>query len=78
MHVSFSALTLDAFYICNKTPVMVDLLLYLVTVRRRSDATGKAFALAINRSRVQILPDVTLHNNLGKLFTPMCLCHQAV
>ena len=39
---------------------------------------GKAFGLAIGRSRVQILLEATLRNNLGKLFTPMCLCHQAV
>jgi len=30
-------------------------------------ATGKAFGLAINRSRVQILLEVTLRNNLGQV-----------
>ena len=29
--------------------------------------TGKAFGLAINRSRVQILLEVTLRNNLGQV-----------
>jgi len=67
MHVSFSALTLDVFCICNKTPVMVDLLLYLVTVRWHGGATGKAFGLVINTSQVQILLEVTLRNNLGQV-----------
>ena len=30
-------------------------------------ATGKAFGLAINRSRVQILLEVKLRNNLGQV-----------
>ena len=39
---------------------------------------GKAFGLAISRSQVQILPKQRCVTTLGKLFTPMCLCHQAV
>ena len=39
---------------------------------------GLCAGLAINRSRIQI-PAATLPNStLGKLFTHMCLCHQAV
>jgi len=34
---------------------------------RHHGATGKAFGLAINRSRVQILLEVTLRNNLGQV-----------
>jgi len=33
----------------------------------RGGATGKAFGLAINRSQVQILLEVTLRNNLGQV-----------
>ena len=33
----------------------------------RGGATGKAFGLAMNRSRVQILLEVTLRNNLGQV-----------
>jgi len=33
----------------------------------RGGATSKAFGLAINRSRVQILLEVTLRNNLGQV-----------
>ena len=33
----------------------------------RGGATGKAFGLAINRSQVQILLEVTLPNNLGQV-----------
>jgi len=40
-----------------------------------SDMAIASFGLAIKRSRVQVLLGVTA---LGKLFTPMCLCHQAV
>ena len=39
---------------------------------------GKAFGLAISRSQVQTLPRQRCVTTLGKLFTPMCLCHQAV
>jgi len=39
---------------------------------------GKAFGLAITRSQVQILPRQRCVTTLGKLFLPMCLCHQAV
>jgi len=39
---------------------------------------GKAFGLAISRSQVQILQRQRCVTTLGKLFTPMCLCHQAV
>ena len=42
------------------------LLIYLLT-RWRGGATGKAFGLAINRSRVHILLEVTLRNNLGQV-----------
>ena len=35
--------------------------------RWRGGATGKAFGLAINRSRVQILLEATLRNNLGQV-----------
>ena len=35
--------------------------------RWHGGATGKAFGLAINRSRVQILLEVTLRNNLGQV-----------
>ena len=35
--------------------------------RRRGGATGKAFGLAINRSQVQILLEVTLRNNIGQV-----------
>ena len=34
---------------------------------RRGGATGKAFGLAISRSRVQILLETTLRNNLGQV-----------
>jgi len=34
--------------------------------------------LAISRSQVQILPRQRCVTTLGKLLTPMCLCHQAV
>jgi len=37
------------------------------TTRWRGGATGKAFGLAINRSRVQLLLEVTLRNNLGQV-----------
>ena len=33
----------------------------------RGGATGKAFGLAINRSQVQILLEVTMRNNLGQV-----------
>ena len=33
----------------------------------RGGATGKAFGLAISRSRVQILLEATLRNNLGQV-----------
>jgi len=36
-------------------------------VSPRGGATGKAFGLTINRSRVQILLEVTLRNNLGQV-----------
>jgi len=35
--------------------------------RWHGGATGKAYGLAINRSRVQILLEVMLHNNLGQV-----------
>ena len=38
-----------------------------LTIGWRGGATGKAFGLAINRSRVQILLEVTLRNNLGQV-----------
>jgi len=44
----------------------------------RGGATGKAFGLAINRLRVQILLEVTLRNNLGQVVHTYVLCHQAV
>ena len=37
------------------------------TVRWRGGATGKAFGLAISRSRVQILLEATLRNNLRQV-----------
>jgi len=43
---------------------------YMATVLQegwRGGATGKAFGLAINRSQVQILLEVTLRNNLGQV-----------
>jgi len=46
--------------------------------RWRGGTLGKAFGLAISRSRVQILLVQRCVTTLGKLFTPMCLCHQAV
>ena len=36
-------------------------------VRWRGGATGKAFGLAISRSRVQILLEATLRNNLRQV-----------
>jgi len=39
----------------------------IVSVRWRGGATGKAFGLAISRSRVQILLEATLRNNLGQV-----------
>ena len=42
------------------------------TLRWRSSATGKAFGLAISRSRVQILLEVTLRNNLGQVVYTLC------
>ena len=39
---------------------------HLQYCRWRSGAMGKAFGLAINRSQVQILLEVTLRNNLGQ------------
>ena len=46
----------------------------------RGGATNKAFGLAISRSRVQILLEATLRNNLRQVVDTyvMCLCHQAV
>jgi len=38
--------------------------------RWRGGATGKAFGLAINRSRVQILLELTLRNNLRQVVYP--------
>jgi len=38
-----------------------------VLVWWRGGATGRAFGLAINRSRVQILLKVKLRNNLGQV-----------
>ena len=41
--------------------------LCVLVIRWRGGATGKAFGLAINRSEVQILLEVTLRNNLGQV-----------
>jgi len=38
----------------------------------------KVFGLEINRSWVQFPPGQSCITAFGKLFTPMCLCHQAV
>jgi len=40
--------------------------------------SGVAVRLAISRSWVQFPPGQSCVTTLGKLFTPMCLCHQAV
>ena len=40
----------------------------------RGGATGKAFGLAINRSRVQILLEAMLRNNLGQVVQCSHLC----
>ena len=50
----------------------------VVVIVWRGGATGKAFGLAINRSRVQILLEAMLCNNLGQVVHIMCFCHQAV
>jgi len=43
------------------------------------ECNGYSVGLAIGRSRVQILYSrQRCVTTLGKLFTPMCLCHQAV
>ena len=39
----------------------------LIPVGWRGGASGKAFGLAISRSRVQILLEATLHNNLRQV-----------
>ena len=39
---------------------------------------GKQLGLAINRSWVQFPLGQSYVTTLGKLFTPMCLCHKAV
>ena len=40
---------------------------FIVADRWRGGATRKAFVLAISRSRVQILVEATLRNNLGQV-----------
>jgi len=42
---------------CNSSPV----------IQQRGGATGKAFGLVISRSRVQILLEATLRNNLRQV-----------
>jgi len=39
----------------------------IVNIRWRGGATDKAFGLAISRSRVQVLLEATLHNNLRQV-----------
>ena len=46
----------------------------LLFVRWRGGATGKAFGLAISRSRVQILLEATLRNNLRQVVYTLHLC----
>jgi len=41
--------------------------LLLLLSQRRGGAMGKAFGLAISRSRVQILLEAMLHNNLRQV-----------
>jgi len=43
------------------------ILMSYIYTRWRDDATGKAFGLAISRSRVQILLETTLRNNLRQV-----------
>ena len=47
----------------------------LVHLRWRGGATGKAFGLAISRSRVQILLEATLRNNLRQVVM-VALCNR--
>ena len=47
---------------------------FLAGSRRRGGATGKAFGLAISRSRVQILLEATLRNNLRQVVYTYVLC----
>ena len=47
--------------------------------RWRGGATGKAFGLVISRSRVQIMLEATLRNNLRQVvYTYVPLSYQAV
>ena len=48
-------------------PKPQDALFHILTNRWRGDATGKAFGLAISRSRVQILLEAMLRNNLRQV-----------
>ena len=47
--------------------VVLDLVSSILCPGWRSGATGKEFRLAINRSQVQILLEVTLRNNVGQV-----------
>ena len=57
----FFALPIEMVTLCN------DWLLYVTRNRWRGGVTGKAFGLAISRSRVQILLEATLRNNLRQV-----------
>ena len=46
---------------------LVVIISYFRVVRWRGGAAGKAFGLAISRSRVQILLEATLRNNLRQV-----------
>ena len=52
--------------------------LYSVYYKVARWCNGKAFGLAISRSQVHILPRQRCVTTSGKLFTPVCLYHQAV
>jgi len=57
---------------------LVHIIRKLTVIKVARWCNGKTFGLAISRSQVQILPRQRCVTTLGKLFTPMCLCYQAV
>jgi len=76
----------NSYCCCNKTHIGPTLMLQHVTITLRASLTNtemkhtwhSGIALVINRVWVQYPPGQSCITTLGKLFTPMCLCHQVV
>ena len=67
MNMGESEAYLNPRFFGKKSNSILKLSMFYILIRWRGGATSKAFRLAISRSRVQILLEATLRNNLRQV-----------